>query len=261
MFHQTLKNHEPVEMRNYNWVKFSNATPENLSTVYKIEKTSTTPVITQSTSSQKAEVKATPRKITISKVSSAKTQKSSRIDSFKCKECNIMFLSFELHEKHMRNKHNLISTVNRFRCVKCKASFPSKHGLHVHLMKHERETPKSFKCSICEISFETNFRLQDHLSMHLESEKKFACKQCDRKFLRGDVLNQHIKIFHSKSTNVFKCGVCDYETNVKQNFEKHEGMHLRFAEKIRTKKFFSCDECAQSFREESVLKAHKSFVH
>ncbi|KAG5667164.1 hypothetical protein PVAND_015161 [Polypedilum vanderplanki] len=251
MFQNTLKNQGETVRKERKWIKFKNAGPETIPISQSVNEANavTIPPI------------RVPKTITISKVSSAK--KSSfkkpefKIENFKCNVCHKFFSSFADRLQHLKEVHNHVPELMRFRCIKCNASFTAKEDLLAHVDTHE----KSFKCSICEQEFSHNFRLQEHLLLHKDTNA-FTCKICDKKFSRNDVLNQHIRLYHSKSSKNFKCDVCNYETLVKQNFEKHVGMHLRMAEKLKNNKFFYCKHCPQlSFRDETVLKAHVDFMH
>ena len=61
--------------------------------------------------------------------------------------------------------------------------------------------PKKHPCTQCEKVFTTKKSLQRHFGIHTDNPLPFSCHQCDKKFARGDKLNNHVKSAHKDNPN------------------------------------------------------------
>lgn len=93
----------------------------------------------------------------------------------------------------------------------------------------------------------------------------FPCGECNRTFISLDDLKKHDLVNHRKiernSSKCFQCDKCPYDTNVKQNFEKHRERHVIYVEKLQKNQYYTCSHCPQSFRGLETLEEHKRHVH
>jgi transcription elongation factor Elf1 len=127
------------------------------------------------------------------------------------------------------------------------------------MLQHEQAKTKYMECKVCGKKFLKQERFDEHMTIHRPMEV-FTCNICDKRFSSQLQLAEHQRIAHVRKT-AFKCGLCQYETFVKQNFEKHANMHMRYVEKLTSSTFFKCDKCPQSFREKSALDMHTEHMH
>lgn len=171
------------------------------------------------------------------------------MNQFQCSQCPSSFSTIEKLSAH-ENRHSM-----EFVCKLCGKKFLMQYRYQNHLEQHKQN---KFSCDHCDKWFYKQHRLDEHMDVHFPCDS-FQCLNCEEKFTKGSQLNWHQNTVHNKKPP-FKCGYCSYETVVKQNFEKHRGMHIRYAAKIM-KVFYKCDECPQSFREKDVLEMHKRCIH
>lgn len=182
-----------------------------------------------------------------------KLEELHQMNQFQCAQCNAGFPSIEKLSAH-ENRHK-----TEFTCKYCNKKFLIQYRYKEHLLQHEKRQDKYIECKLCDRRFLKEERYKEHMNIHFPRET-FPCGTCGKEFGTSQQLNDHQKSEHNKKF-AMKCGLCSYETCVKQNFEKHANMHMRYVEKITSSKFFKCDQCPQSFREQSVLDIHKSHVH
>ncbi|KAL7013104.1 hypothetical protein ACKWTF_015195 [Chironomus riparius] len=241
------------------------------------------------------------RTITYPKSESTVVVKNQTDAIYRCYKCHLLFSSHSEYTEHLKEhripqgivfnekrviKLEELQKMNAFQCAQCSAGFPTMEKLSAHENRHKTE----FSCKYCGKTFLQMYRYKEHLAQHEQKKEKYLeCEHCDKKFLKQFRLDEHVmnahaimelhicaycdlkfpsnsllldhqKTAHTKKT-AMKCGLCNYETYVKQNFEKHASMHMRYVEKLNSNQFFKCDQCPQSFREKGVLEMHKQHMH
>lgn len=192
---------------------------------------------------------------------------------FKCPTCKMSFTTSQRYISHVHQNGNENCRLNfnndddgtgrlpvvkkGISCTDCSATFSTRAQLYSHT--YENHNKHYFECQKCKRKFNRPSRLTEHLMLH-ENSDAFACKLCSKRFTRSDLLNSHMRTRHAVM-NKFMCGICDYRTMVKQNFDKHESMHVNHMQKLKTNQYFRCVDCPQSFRVEEMLKTHRERVH
>ncbi|KAK6185915.1 hypothetical protein SNE40_008050 [Patella caerulea] len=122
----------------------------------------------------------------------------------------------------------------------------------------EKKPKKSInlKCDLCSATFSKTGNYHRHRKIHTiatEGEDcRFACSQCDRKFLQKCDLKRHMLIHMKKEP--FRCEVCD-KGYIRQSDLK---VHIRFHTRERT---HACDTCDKKFFQSGDLNRHKRRVH
>ena len=142
--------------------------------------------------------------------------------------------------------------------VGCGMRFSCSRYVKEHISsKHMSE--KRFQCEECEESFVTRYELMRHNSIHL-SDDKLLCKTCNKKFATTEGLSQHNRNFHSKSTSLYDCVLCDFQTRHRNGLKQH--MLLMHSNEME-KKQFVCpfDECGKRFTTYGYLRIHSIQIH
>ena len=88
-----------------------------------------------------------------------RTQKTKRVENFKCKKCDKCFPSKSDLTMHINEKHP-----NKYVCKICDYIFSDSWRLELHCKSHEELMP--FKCDICEKHFYVKWRLEKHVQGH-----------------------------------------------------------------------------------------------
>lgn len=96
----------------------------------------------------------------------------------------------------------------------------------------EKETREAYECELChyktynDAEYEKHEESKEHKKM--EELRKYYCSDCDIQTRNQMELNIHkqtmkhkIRIGEIEKQTDFKCEVCNYETKLKQNWEKH----------------------------------------
>lgn len=168
---------------------------------------------------------------------------------FKCEYCDKSFAAKSYLAKHEKihskchtcfcgkefgqRKHYLQHLVTHnnekpYKCNTCKKSFNQKGHLkrhkivHVSRVKQPQVNPEFCECTICGKTFAHKVSLKRHMLGH-EGEKHFPCPNCDSKFVRNDILQQHIKLVHL-GVKEFTCNYCKLSFGHKGNLVKHVKM-------------------------------------
>lgn len=124
--------------------------------------------------------------------------------------------------------------------------------LRQHENSHRNERP--FKCTEpgCDKAFFKKSNLQDHIYSHRPmSERPFACKLCEMKFISLDRLKRH-ELTH---TDRFKC----LRDGCTRAFSSHQGLkhHIStFHDRV-----LNCDICNKFFQSPRLVKEHRIKKH
>lgn len=129
--------------------------------------------------------------------------------------------------------------------------------------EEERPEPKSKKAKItriCDVCGQTISGGPGSLRSHQARDHKFACDQCDKRFVMKSRLKVHQDTIHKSEIYEFECKLCLFRlysgtkismTLVKNKIDKHRSLTHNF----------SCDDCDLKFVSAERLSYHKSNSH
>ena len=157
-----------------------------------------------------------------------------------CTVCLEIFKDRTTLESHQADVHDL----KIFHCLECDKWFPTTHLFDQHNQMHSNNHP--YKCSRCGKNFVTSNCLLLHLNVH--GEKKFACRTCDKAFIRKAHLEAHERI-HS-NIRPYKCTDCN-------KTYRYDGQ-LRIHRRYHTGQRFYCDICQKGFVDKADMKRHRT---
>lgn len=121
-------------------------------------------------------------------------------------------------------------------CALCNRSFVKKSLLRKHMNTHMADGPWSGK---------------NHSAKHgssVDTEKKYGCVECGKRFTTSWTKKVHIRIFHAEK-KVYRCNMCS------KTFS--DVLYLRRHKKYHDEKLHQCEVCQKSFPAVSSLKKHK----
>merc|ERR1719228_321964 len=191
-----------------------------------------------------------------------------------CNDCNEVFLTVSLLEKHQNVKH-LKSGAIRYQCNFCRKVFltAEEHNRHTVLEHNQfiidqvdkQKHHNFFKCSRCAQTFPVVKDLTEHIVVkHAEEntgrrvkantepnmELKCRCTLCLRNLLVRTELEPHYREFHpGQSCDSYMCGLCNKIFRSVDFLERHEKIH-------RDSKPFQCGGCQAKFTLASTLHNH-----
>ena len=146
----------------------------------------------------------------------------------KCGECQIIFESTFLYDKHMYEKH-IETNHQKYTCKFCTVVFifskPESLEQHLKTCHHI--------CEHCNIDLKSEKPLRRHIKTVHEVEK---CQHCHIFFPSKMQLKDHFKSVHI----LYMCDLCMESFETSQDQENHECI-------------FKCENCTELFKSESEL--------
>ncbi|XP_077291786.1 zinc finger protein 711-like [Arctopsyche grandis] len=158
--------------------------------------------------------------------------------------------------KFSMRKHMVVHKKTKdYKCYLCPKAFLRITELNAHLRRHSGEKPH--KCRLCDLSFITLLERNSHELVHSPS-KNFYCAECDRCFRSKTLLNQHLRRGAKHVTPdllKFACDQCEKRYVSKRDLKLHvDRIHLKQRSEV-------CAECSATFITKSALAWHMKTVH
>lgn len=150
---------------------------------------------------------------------------------------------------------NGASAVAFYNCDVCDAKFRSKGGMNGHkVTKHKRN--QGFECQICEQKFVRKDVLANHIR-NIHEKVRFDCKHCDAKLNSMQSLIRHVKTLH-QNPDTIKCPICQEELDRKIFLKRHIiKTHVTALDPGR----FECSVCLKIFKAEDQTYQHIKVQH
>ena len=178
--------------------------------------------------------------------------------SYSCPNCVFTSLTTEDLQKH-KQKHR-----KRKRCCSvCGFTSKEKSEFQIHKEKHgkkkalkEKElnpVPRKYACESCSYKASQKIQLNVHLTLvhNVENLVKniFQCKECPRRLLSRNKLEDHMKLHAPPS---LPCQNCGKMFHTDQHLSKHnDAVHTP-----DDAKQFRCNECGKGFISPSRMREH-----
>ncbi|CAL8121976.1 unnamed protein product [Orchesella dallaii] len=144
---------------------------------------------------------------------------------FPCPKCEKSFRTNYHLKAHDVTQH--VQSNGSIGCSKCKRKFSSKHALETHMKEHTAfEDEKPFMCSTCNKGFPTSARLKLHSKSH-QLRPTCICPVCGKAYKHMRDLHLHEIVHQDESQYRFACGDCPKKfyridlLRVHQSNEKH----------------------------------------
>ena len=188
--------------------------------------------------------------------------KHTKLETFKCDQCESTFgLSFNL-KRHIETNHN--PNFDFFHCSQCIQKFTNKVNLVKHEIRHKGNliktrtfTHERFSCDTCDKVVAGKSAFKSHLKQHLEG--KPSCEVCQKEFAARSHLKRHKVRDHPETVvekPIFHCNVCNDLNSTKQKLKKHYALvHNQIL------KQFYCATCKNSYVDQRILDIHIDVAH
>ncbi|KAJ8981123.1 hypothetical protein NQ317_007898 [Molorchus minor] len=197
---------------------------------------------------------------------------------YKCNVCDFKSVRKQTFSKAPPEVHKEESEVEQYECGSCHFKTKHKGSLRGHVLIHGKSLKmEMFKCEMCR--YETKYRntFKRHLLVHKEDSEKemYACELCqyktrDIRYIKKHLfekafkgiywcikkipsLKDHVLLHRETSTlEMFKCGMCEYQTKYRGNIKKHVLVHKEDSEV----EMYECELCRYKTKHKNNLKAH-----
>ena len=158
--------------------------------------------------------------------------------SFRCKLCNISFLTLAEANDHHRQQHDKV------RCTVCSQLFGTPSTLARHMYTHQ-EAKKPCRCG-------KTFRFASELKVHKLTHLRIKTQHCihpgcSRSYFSSSELSKHAK---THEDILWKCLECSYTSDDKWLLKSHQHVHIR---KIK----YTCMKCGKGFIFHTQWHRHK----
>ena len=173
----------------------------------------------------------------------------SKEPQFHCKlgDCTLQFQTLTERINHLRHEHR---NLFRYRCKKCRDSFPTVEELFKHFKVHdEKHLPFAGKwcCSRCSEIFDNLGQLMEHTRIH--TENTYECDECNWRFTSVSELTLHGREFHD--TRKHACHWCPKYFITPELLLQHGNKEHNF----------ECSMCNHAFPSADQLEAHQVVRH
>ena len=177
-------------------------------------------------------------------------QTDARLDQrSECETCGKTFFDSYKLKRH-EQIHAKITKITQFICTFCGKEFTRQFSLDRHLKHHTGEMEKKFECKDCDKRYFYAAELKVHERKHLQPEKINAkleeCDICGKKVAH---MMRHLEV-HSGNRKMFECMLCHQEFTYSASLNDHKRIHSG-------EKPFSCETCDKRFSRKSSLRSHK----
>ena len=147
-------------------------------------------------------------------------------EKYICRICLKYFSQKQARDFHMYSIH---SKDDKFSCKICAKKLSSEMALRNHLKTHNDRD--KYHCPECNKEYKNKSDLNRHCRIKghtypevdvLELPKDFLkCTVCKKK-VHKYTMNDHMKQYHAKGSQIIKCHLCPFTTNRMDNFYRHE---------------------------------------
>jgi uncharacterized Zn-finger protein len=107
--------------------------------------------------------------------------------------CNKEYTRGDHLRRHMAIIHLNNLNQEKLTCTICNISFSYKHGLKRHMKDYHTNNDITYPCLTCNKEFKKKHLLMEHQYEHT-TIMHFACNYCDKRYIKKQQLNGHIKV-------------------------------------------------------------------
>lgn len=125
------------------------------------------------------------------------------------------------------------------------------HNSRQQKSKSHTDTDKKFQCDKCGKKFKERFNVNKHMKIH-NGEKNCVCKICGKGFLFKSDLSIHMRVHTGERPYV--CKTCGKSFTIRGALTIHMRQHTGEMP-------FTCSTCGQAFRYSNSLSVHMSKAH
>jgi len=175
-----------------------------------------------------------------------------------CSKCDAKFAKRRLLVAHLKTVHYISTAEKYYHCKFCTRKFVKKPSLWAHYTEHT--VGSQVVCLKCGQILEDDQMMEKHTEEH-KSNAQHTCERCGEFFVRKQQYLAHL-VGHDK----YRCKVCgkDFSSKKKLKYHRNTDHDPSNISKPKIDKFlatakhenFTCVVCLQSYKNETLFKAH-----
>ncbi|XP_038220327.1 zinc finger protein 260-like [Zerene cesonia] len=176
---------------------------------------------------------------------------------YSCKECDFTTKKRTVMQRHVK----MHASNEKHTCHKCGRSFKSREILRVHTSRHDDKN--RYHCDHCNRTFIYKSVLHKHIrSVHID--KDFYCVECDAMFTSMEALKQHLyktKKHSDPSQYKYACAQCDRRFLTRQTLAAHGARAHGAGGAGGAARAARCGRCARAYSTAGALRVHVRRAH
>ena len=182
------------------------------------------------------------------------------------------------------SKESLQAKLEAIKCLPCEIcnkTFRTKESLRQHKLSHTENF--DFNCPTCGNSYSSlpalydHIKIEDHKYPDPEKYKLLRSQNVPENFVQCDIcgrwvgrMEHHKRTHHSLESRLFECELCEYKTNRRNNFKRHqEDVHKVIARDFKSidvtfkgrKPEWHCFDCKMTLNTELEIENHIKSKH
>jgi hypothetical protein len=121
------------------------------------------------------------------------------------------------------------------------------------LLNHSKACLKTYTCNVCKV----NFKKLKYLKLHVKVKHvvgQIPCEHCEMKFKSQPKLNRHLK---SHLNPLAKCNICEKVFKNNNVLKVHKSKVHKKKEQSKSVKMWVCNLCQKVYQSDRGLRAHK----
>ena len=153
--------------------------------------------------------------------------------SYRCEECDMIFIENKKKNDHMRLKHG-----------------KGRKTANIHGNTPNAEVVRNHTCSICSEAYSVPTKLRQHMEWHRTGRYPHQCAECDRVFFSKWKLNRHVTTVHL-GLRQFECAICA------KDFKSNSALKLHTM-KTHEQTTIKCTDCTKEFITPQGYEHHRA---
>src|SRR6218665_1927120 len=175
-----------------------------------------------------------------------KSHENDRNKPYSCAQCSVDFVQISALTHHLETVH-----LNPLKGDAENKSFQSEYDANLtSQITTSTAGTDTFYCLLCFEPFSRRQQLNEHLELHKQFGSTLSCSRCKHKFIRLDLIQEHICQAYTIEGPKFRCPECEASFEIFLQFKNH------MSDVHSVEQHFKCKHCGKQYETFSKWKNH-----